>query len=241
MVVVEEWIQGFWIVMGIEQQILDLYAAGTSKVETAKIIGVPLTRFEWMLTTMGLQWKRQPRGGSYVIDNIRDTLHGHARRLGVSVATIRWRLKRNQELAAPPAYRPITRAEAKLFVELREAGTQASAAAKQIGRPYNSLKEAAIRFFPGNRAVTPRRSRQQVTAALSLVPSPSGERVTKEEAQLYVTLRKSGLPAWAAASQVGKTYKSLRDAAAKFCPDYKSTKVRRSPEQIMADSQNIAA
>jgi lambda repressor-like predicted transcriptional regulator len=228
-------------IMGIEQQIRDLHAAGTSKIDTAKSIGVSLNRLEWMLSTMKFEWKRQSRGGSYVIDDIRDTLHGHAKRLGVSVATIRWRLKRNQDLVAPPVHNPITRAEAKLFVELREAGTQASAAAKQVGRPYNSLKEAAVRFFPDNKAVTARRSRQQVIAGLSLVPAPSSQRVTKEEAQLYVKLRKSGMPAWAAASKVGKTYKSLRDAAAKFCPEYKSTKVRRSPEQIMADNQNIAA
>jgi hypothetical protein len=227
--------------MGIEQQILDLYAAGTSKIETAKEIGVPLSRLEWMLRTMGFEWKRQSRGGSYVIDDILDTLHGHSKRLGVSVATIRWRLNRQQDLLAPPAYNLVTREEALLFVELREAGTQASAAAKQVGRPYNSLKEAATRFFPGNRAVTPRRSRQQVAEGLSLAPAPSDQRVTKEEAQLYVTLRKSGMPAWAAASQVGKTYKSLRDAAAKFCPEYKSTRVRRSPEQILADKQDIAA
>lgn len=228
-------------IMGVEQQIRDLHAGGTSKIDTAKRIGVTLPRLEWMLATMKFEWKKQSRGGSYVIDNIRDTLHGHAKRLGVSVATIRWRLNRNQELTAPPAYSLVTRAEAQLFVELREAGTQASAAAKQVGRPYNTLKEAVARFFPDNKVVTPRRSRQQVIAGLSLAPSPSDQRATREEAKLYVKLRKSGMPAWAAASKVGKTYPSLRYAAAKFFPEYKSTKIRRSPEQIMADNQHIAA
>lgn len=63
--------------------------------------------------------------------------------------------------------------------------------------------------------------------------------ITEQEARQFTDLRKSGLPAWAAAARVGRPYANLRVAAIRFCEDYQDAvndapRIRRSPEEIQA-------
>lgn len=131
-----------------EQQVRALHLTGISKTKAAEILGVHKYHLEKYLKVIKLDWKPRVRGGSYVIDGVKDTLAGHAERLGVTVATIRWRLERNQPLDAPPVIDPVIEAEAQAFTELRQEGVPALKAAQIVGRPYESLKNAAKRFCP---------------------------------------------------------------------------------------------
>ncbi|MNC74043.1 hypothetical protein D3C75_1253350 [compost metagenome] len=63
--------------------------------------------------------------------------------------------------------------------------------------------------------------------------------MTEQEARQFTDLRKTGLPAWAAAARVGRPYANLRAAAIKYCEDYADAvndapRIRRSPEEIQA-------
>lgn len=131
-----------------EQQVRTLHLSGISKTKAAQILGAHKYHLEKYLKVINLDWKPRVRGGSYVIDGVKDTLARHANRLGVTVAAIRWRLERNQPLDAPPVIDPVIEAEAKAFTELRQEGVPAMKAAKIVGRPYESLKNAAKRFCP---------------------------------------------------------------------------------------------
>lgn len=134
--------------MELEARIRELHASGISKTKAAEQLGIHKYHLEKFLILIELDWKPRVRGGSYVIDGVKDTLAGHAKRLGVTVATIRWRLQRNQPLDAPPVIDPVIEAEAKAFTELRQEGVPAMKAAQIVGRSYESLKNAAKRFCP---------------------------------------------------------------------------------------------
>lgn len=134
--------------MELEARIRELHASGISKTKAAEQLGIHKYHLEKYLIVLDLDWKPRIRGGSYVIDGVKDTLAGHAERLGVTVATIRWRLQRNQPLDAPPAIDLVIEAEAQAFTELRQEGVPALKAAQIVGRPYESLKNAAKRFCP---------------------------------------------------------------------------------------------
>lgn len=131
-----------------EQQVRALHLTGISKTKASEILGIHKYHLEKYLKVIGLEWKSRVRGGSYVIDGIKDTLAGHSERLGVTIATIRWRLERNLPMDAPPAIDMVIEAEAQAFTELRKEGVPALQAAKIVGRPYESLKNAAKRFCP---------------------------------------------------------------------------------------------
>lgn len=133
---------------GLEDKVRKLCAAGISKGKAASMLGLSRERLSVIVDAIGLEWKTRLRGGTYVIDGIKDSLQAHSERLGVSVGMIRSRLKRQQPITAPPLYRPIDLAEATRFMEYRRNGLPAWKAAEKVGRPYGSLKDACKRLLP---------------------------------------------------------------------------------------------
>lgn len=62
---------------------------------------------------------------------------------------------------------------------------------------------------------------------------PTYTTVSRDEAQNYADLRKSGMPAWEAAEKIGRPYNTLNNACKRFFPDYEliiseAPRVRRS-------------
>lgn len=137
-----------------EQQVRDLHQTGISRTKAAEILGAHKYHLEKYLKVIKLDWKPRVRGGSYVIDGVKDTLAGHSQRLGVTVGTIRWRLDRQQPLTAPAAINPVSQAEAITFTVLRKVGVPAWKAAVMVGRPYGTLNIAARRLRPDYLSVT---------------------------------------------------------------------------------------
>jgi hypothetical protein len=134
--------------MALDDQIKELHSQGISKARACLQLGIQRWHLDQFIEAMGLDWKPRIRGGSFVIDGVTDTLQGHSERLGVSVGKIRWRLKQNMPVVAPAAYTPISLEEVELYLKLRKSGMTNHGAASQVGRPYNTLRNAAKRFFP---------------------------------------------------------------------------------------------
>lgn len=134
--------------MELEKRIRELHASGISKTKASEQLGMPMYQLEKRLSLMQLYWKPRVRGGNFVIDGVKDTIEGHSKRLGMTASTIRSRLIRQIPLTAPPAIGSVTQAEAQAFTELRQEGMAAWRAAQTVGRPYESLKNAAKRFCP---------------------------------------------------------------------------------------------
>lgn len=133
--------------MDLECRIRELHAAHVSRKRAAQLVGVPYERFCLMIETMGLDWMPGIRGKEFKLDGIMDSMSGHAKRLGMSRGALRWRLGKNRVLEAP-VRAPISQDEVNRFVELRRQGVRAFKAAALVGRPYNSLRLAAIRLCP---------------------------------------------------------------------------------------------
>lgn len=133
--------------MDLECRIRELHAAHVSRKRAAQLVGVPYGRFCLMIETMGLDWMPGLRGKEFKLDGIMDTMSGHAKRLGMSRGALRWRLGRNRAVEAP-VRAPISQDEVTRFVDLRRQGVRAFKAAALIGRPYNSLRLAALRLCP---------------------------------------------------------------------------------------------
>lgn len=137
--------------MSLEQEIRDLHASGISKTKAAQQLGLTVHKLNAWLEAEGwtLKWKRTPTGGKHTIDGVTDTLAGHAARYGITVGTLRGRLSRKQDLITTPSKAAVaTPEEARRFTDLRRQGIQAWAAAEMVGRPYNTLKNAAKKFCP---------------------------------------------------------------------------------------------
>lgn len=136
-----------------EQQVRALHSTGISRTKAAEILGTHKYHLEKYLKVINLAWKPRVRGGSYIIDGVKDTLARHAQRLGVTVATIRWRLERQQPLTAPAAARPVSQVEAITFTALRKVGAPAWQAAVIVGRPYRTMNLAARRLCPNYQTI----------------------------------------------------------------------------------------
>lgn len=142
--------------MSLEKEIRDLHASGISRAQAAHKLGLTVDKFGAILQTGGwnLRWKRTPTGGKHTIDGVTDTLSGHAARYGITIGTLRGRLERKEDLKAPPSVAAmVTEEEARKFTELRREGVPAWAAAELVGRPYNTLKNAAKKFCPDYQSV----------------------------------------------------------------------------------------
>lgn len=162
-----------------EQQVRALHLTGISRTKAAQILGTHKYHLEKYLKVIKLDWKPRVRGGSYVIDGVKDTLARHAQRLGVTVATIRWRLERQQPLTAPAAINPVSQVEAITFTALRKVGVPAWNAAVIVGRPYGTLNIAAGRLRPDYLTVTAsapriRRSPKEIAEHLALTGKGQG-------------------------------------------------------------------
>lgn len=144
--------------MVFEEKLRELSQKGILKKVAAQQLGVSVYKLEQMRLALGLSWARS---GSYVVDGVLDTLEGHAKRLGVPATTVRYRIQKNQDVKAPSSIRPVTREEVERFIELRKDGKPAMQAAEQVGRPFNTLKNAAKRMFPDYEQLVLRVSRNR--------------------------------------------------------------------------------
>lgn len=133
--------------MDLDQRIIQLIESGISRPSAAKELGMSKYQLQIMLDTMGVKWPKVNRPGSYVIDGVRDTLAGHAVRYDTTVNVIRYRVKNNQDMG-PPKMNPVSENEVLEFVSLRKDNVPAWEAAELVGRPYNTLKNAAKKLFP---------------------------------------------------------------------------------------------
>ena len=134
--------------MDIEEDLARLRESGISRTQAAKALGIEKWRLDAMIENLEIDWKPRIRGGTYVIDGVTKTLQEHSDALGVPPTTLRQRMKAGNDLTAPAANTPVGRDEAIAFADLRKAGVPAWDAAKQIGRPYNTLKNAAKKYVP---------------------------------------------------------------------------------------------
>lgn len=155
--------------MDILEDIKRLKESGISRTKAAEALGMPRFKLEEILEVVGIDWPKQG-GPTYDIDGVTRTIQAHANTLGVPASTIRQRLKDGRDPTAPSAIVPVTLDEANAYAELRKAGVPAWEAAKQMGRPYNTLKNAAKKFVPGYEQITAtaprvRRSDEEIALA----------------------------------------------------------------------------
>lgn len=101
----------------------------------------------------------------------------------------------------PSSITPISHEEAARFIELRKTGMSSEKAAESVGRSRKSLSEAVRKFFPDC---------EDVPSLMVLV--------SKEEAERFIELRKTGMTTVKAAELMGRSRRSLSDAARKFFP-----------------------
>jgi len=208
--------------MDILEDIKRLKESGISRTKAAEALGMPRFKLEEILEVVGIDWPKQG-GPTYDIDGVTRTIQAHANKLGLPASTIRQRLKDGRDPTAPSAIVPITPDEANTYAELRKAGVGAWEAARQVGRPYNSLKNAARRHVPDYEEIAD--------------SAPRSRRSAQEEAHAFADLRKAGLSASEAARQLGRPYHSLKNAARRYVPDYdqitaSTPRGRRSTEEI---------
>lgn len=191
--------------MGIEEQLIQLKESKTSRAQAAKLLNVTREKFDDILAVVGLDWDKglQTENHACVVDGVRDTYEAHAERLGISVGMLRWRMDRNQDLSEPSKIVPVTEEEALLFVQYRRAGETAQKAAALVGRPYNTLKNAAKKYCPDYDDVV-----------LKSV------KVTKEDVIKFIGYRREGMSAREAADEVGRPYNTLKNVVKKFCPNF---------------------
>jgi lambda repressor-like predicted transcriptional regulator len=192
------------VIVNIEDEIRRLRDSRLSRTAAAKALNVDRAKFDLMLEAIDLSWDQRGNQGRYEIDGIRDSLDRHAERLGIGVGALRFRLAQNQDLEGPSRIRPVTNDEAAEFVRLRREGISAQQSADQVGRPYNTLKNAAKRLFPDYEEV--------VAKATGLV--------TKEEAERFLELRRSGKTGTEAALEMGRNRQVLARAVVKHCTGY---------------------
>lgn len=132
--------------MDIEAKIRQMHASGKSRTLAADLLGMKREKLDTLVETMGLDWPVGRKAKTFAINGITDTAEGHAKRLKLSVSSLRWRIKNKLSLSQP-LITECTEAEARKFVMLRQAGKLAEAAAAEIGRPYNTLRLASLKFY----------------------------------------------------------------------------------------------
>jgi lambda repressor-like predicted transcriptional regulator len=191
--------------MGIEEQLAQLKESKTSRAQAAKLLNVTREKFDAILEVVGLEWEKglQTERHACVVDGVVDSYEAHAERLGISVGMLRWRMDRKQDLHEESKIIPVTEQEAFKFVEYRRAGETAQQAAALVGRPYNTLKNAAKKFCPDYDEVV-----------LKSV------KVTKEDVMKFIGFRREGMSARDAAEEVGRPYNTLKNVVKKFCPNF---------------------
>ncbi len=205
--------------MGIEEQLIQLKESKTSRAQAAKLLNVTREKFDDILAVVRLDWDKglQTQSHACVVDGVRDTYEAHAERLGISVGMLRWRMDRNQDLSEPSKIVPVTEEEAIKFVTLRREGMGAQKAAEEVGRPYNTLKNAAKKFCPDYDEVV-----------LKSV------KVTKEDVMKFIGYRREGMSAREAAEEVGRPYNTLKNVVKKFCPNFSELVAEGAGEGIKA-------
>ena len=139
--------------MDIEKDIERLRNSGISRTKAAEALGINKYKLDCMLEAMAVEWKPRIRGGIYEVDGEKKTLHEHAEQLGVPPSTLRQRLLSGKDPQAPAPNIPVSLEEAQAFTDLRKQGVAAWDAAKQVGRPYNTLKTAAKKMIPEYEAI----------------------------------------------------------------------------------------
>jgi len=189
--------------MDIEDQIKKLKESGISRTKAALALGVSKDKLDDMLELLELDWKPRIRGGSYVIDGVTDTLHNHAKALGVPPTTLRQRLNEGRDPVKPVLVPQITCEEVEQFALLRRDGVTVSKAAEIVGKAASNLHNAARKLIPDYEAI-----------------SSSNDPISCEEAERFAQLRKNGVSGVKAAELIGRPRHNLRRAARKFIPDY---------------------
>ena len=216
-------------IVNIEDDIRRLRESRLSRSAAAKALNIELRKFDLMLEAIDMDWDHKiVRGtGRHEIDGVRDSLAAHADRLGVGVGALRWRMAQNQELEGGSRIQPVTDSEVGEFVRFRREGLSAQEAADKVGRPYNTLKNAAKRLYPEYEKVVATANRS----------------VTKEEAEQFLALRRSGKTGIEAAMEMGRNRQVLARAVVRFCTDYEDVvAVRPAPRGIRhADGNDFAA
>ncbi len=133
--------------MDITTQIKELHSQGISRRRASQYLGIDKEKLDLMLEYLNIDWKPGIRGGTYDVDGKIDTLENHSQRLGITVSALRYRLEKGKDLQGPGLAKQVTVEEAQQFYDLRKKGVTAKDAAAQVGRPYNTLKNAAKRYF----------------------------------------------------------------------------------------------
>lgn len=133
--------------MDIEAEIRQMHAAGKSRTLAADLLGVSRAKLDTLSDYLGITWTAGRAVKQMTINGVSDTVKGHAQRLGLSVKAFRERINSGLSLTKPPI-RACTKAEARKFMRLRARGKSVEDAAAAVGRPYNTLRLAALNFFP---------------------------------------------------------------------------------------------
>lgn len=129
--------------MDLEEELKQLRESGISRAKAAKAIGVTPERLKDYLEILDLDWQPRVGMGTVVINGVKDSLHNHAKALGVAPTTLRQRLDRKQDPTQRVQAMPITSEEAHHFAQLRRGGATGVEAARVIGRPAQNLRRAA--------------------------------------------------------------------------------------------------
>lgn len=134
--------------MDFEQRVRDLHASGTlSLTKAAEALGISRFALKDLIVVMGLVWPKVSRGGKHTIDGVTDTLANHAKRYNTTIAGVRWSLERGIPVE-PKRFSPVTAEEALRFIIFKQEGNSVKASAEKVGRPSNTLRRAANKFFP---------------------------------------------------------------------------------------------
>lgn len=144
--------------MNFAQEIINLNNAGLSKAEVVERLDLQsLDVLNYIIDSSGITWSPN-RGSSpkYVVNGVLDSITGHADRLGISVFAVRAKISSSKSAndsividasSVNQKAAPVSIAEARKFLDLRLSGHTAAEASEIVGRPYNTLKNAAKKFI----------------------------------------------------------------------------------------------
>lgn len=126
--------------MTVAEQLKRFAAQGMTRTQAASALNIDVRQLTELASECGVTFRRR---GEMEIDGVWGTASEHAKRLGMSVSCLRWRLQHGRMGA--PRKTPISDAEIDKYIAMRRDGVPAWDAAAATGRPYNTMRLAANR------------------------------------------------------------------------------------------------
>ncbi len=165
--------------MELDARIRELHTKRIAHTVAAELLGICRKTLARKIAELGLDWPKGIPGGGTVVDGVRDSLERHALKRNMTPGRLAWLMQNKQPLNTPAPPAEPTPEEARAFTELRRQGVPAWEAATRMGRPYETIRKAALRYCPDYRGVVKnaprvRRSTTEIAAGRPSAKSPKG-------------------------------------------------------------------